>query len=66
MLKLLNYLLTPQEENLKIKQLEREVKFLKKSLRNIKSVNDRYKLAYNKFLIINMKITFLAFFILFT
>ncbi len=40
--------LTPQEENLKIKQLEREVKFLKKSMRNIQSVNERYKLAYNK------------------
>ncbi len=40
--------LTPQEENLKIKQLEREVKFLKKSMKNMQSVNNRYKLAYNK------------------
>lgn len=37
--------LTPQEENVKIKQLEREVKHLKKSLKNINAINQRYKNA---------------------
>lgn len=37
--------LTPQEENLKIKKLEREVKFLKKSLKNLNIINEKYKAA---------------------
>ena len=39
--------LTPQEENLKIKTLEREIKHLKKSFKNTQLVNQRYKAAYN-------------------
>ncbi len=39
--------LTPQEENLKLKTLEREIKHLKKSFKNMQVVNERYKAAYN-------------------
>ena len=39
--------LTPQEENHKIKTLEREIKHLKKSFKNMQIVNKRYKAAYN-------------------
>lgn len=37
--------LTPQEENVKIKKLEREIKHLKKSLKNLTAINQRYRTA---------------------